>query len=89
MHIDRERQLKNASVFLDQIMLVHMSFIFYLNGHYMMASDHIDYLDMNMTHPEGSEYWLAGYALDAFDESIKPNEKLATFIKEHCAMEIQ
>lgn len=90
IHIDnRERQLKNASVFLDQIMLVHMSFIFYLNGHYMMASDHIDYLDMNMTPPEGSEYWLAGYAQDAFDEFIKPHEKLATFIKEHCAMEIQ
>ena len=33
-----------------------------------MASDHIDYLDMNMTPPEGSEYWLAGYAQDAFDE---------------------
>lgn len=90
VHIDdRERQLKNASIVLDQIMLIHMSFIFYLNGHYMMASDHIDYLDMNMTPPKGSEYWLASYAQDAFDEFIKPHEKLATFIKEHCAMEIQ
>ena len=85
----REQQLKNASIILDQIMLVHASFIFYLNGHYMMASDHIDYLDMNMTPPEGSEYWMAGYAQEAFDEFIKPHERLATFIKEHCAMEIQ
>ena len=89
VHIDdRERQLKNASIVLDQIMLIHMSFVFYLNGHYMMASDHVDFLDMGMTPPEGSEYWLANYAQKAFDEFIKPHERLAAFIKEHCAMEI-
>ena len=85
---DRMRQLKNADIILNQIILVHMALIFYLNGHYMMASDHIDHLDMGMTPPEGSEYWLANYAQDAFDEFIKPHERLATFIKEHCAMEI-
>ena len=90
VHIDdRERQLKKASIVLDQIMLIHMSFIFYLNGHYMMASNYIDYLDMNMIPPKGSEYWLASFAQTAFDEFIKPHEKLATFIKEHCAMAIQ
>lgn len=85
---DRMQQLKNADIILNQIVLIHMAFIFYLNGHYMMASDHIDYLDMGMTPPEGSEYWLANYAQDAFDEFIKPHERLATFIKEHSTMEI-
>lgn len=85
---DRMQQLNNADIILNQIMTVHMAFIFYLNGHYMMASDHIDYLDAGMTPPEGSEYWLTGYAQEAFDEFIKPHAKLAEFIKSHCAMEI-
>lgn len=69
-------------------MMVHMSFIFYLNGHYMMAHTHMDYLEMGDTPPEGSQYWLAKYAQDAFDEFIKPYPKIATFVKEHCYMEI-
>lgn len=54
----------------------------------MMASDHIDFLDVNMPPPEGSEYWMAGYAQEAFDEFIRPHAKLAEFIKSHCAMGI-
>ena len=86
---DRVRYLKNANIILRQIMLVHMSFVFYLNGHYMMAHTHMDYLEMGKTPPEGSQYWLAKYAQDAFDEFIKPYPKIATFVKEHCSMEIE
>jgi len=46
---NREKQLKNASIMLKQLMMVHLSFIFYLNGHYMMAHDHMLYLEVNMT----------------------------------------
>lgn len=85
----REKQLDNALIVLKQIMLVHLSFIFYLNGHYMMADTHMTYLEMEDTPPEGSENWLAKYAQDAFDEFIKPYPKIAEFIKEHCSMEIE
>ena len=44
---------------------------------------------MGDTPPEGSQYWLAKYAQDAFDEFIKPYSKIATFVKEHCYMEIE
>ena len=83
---DREQELKNASVILKQIMLVHISFTFYLNGPYMMASDYMDYRDMKMIPPEGSECWLAPYAQRAFDEFLKPHEELAAFIKGRCCM---
>lgn len=46
-------------------------------------------MDLGMTPPEGSEHWLANYAQEAFGEFIKPHERLAAFIKEHCAMDIQ
>ena len=86
---DREKQLKIAWVILKQIMVIHLSFMFYMNGPYMMASDYMDYRDMGMEPPEGSECWLASYAQRAFDEFLKPHEKLAGFIKEHCCMEIE
>ena len=86
---DREKQLKNASVVLKQIMLVHISFTFYMNGPYMMASDYMDHRDMGLDPPEGSESWLAPYAQAAFDEFVKPHEKLAAFIKERCVMNIE
>lgn len=85
----REKQLNNATIILKQIMMVHLAFIFYLNGHYMMADVYMSYMEMGDTPPEGSERWLAKYAQDAFDEFIKPHEKLAVFIKERCCMEIE
>ena len=86
---DREKQLKNAQVILKQIMVIHIAFMFYMNGPYMMASDYMDHRDMGMEPPEGSESWLAPYAQRAFDEFLKPQEKLAGFIKEHSPMEIE
>ena len=86
---NREKQLKNASIILKQLMMVHLSFIFYLNGHYMMAHDHMFYLEEYMTPPEGSERWMASYAQEAFDEFIKPHPRLAEFIREHCVLDIK
>lgn len=80
--------MKNASIILNQIMLLHLSFNFYLNGPYMMASDYMDYRDMNMEPPEGSESWIAPYVQEAFDEFIKPHPRLAEFIREHCCLDI-
>ena len=84
----REKRLDNASIILKQVFLVHLSFIFFLNGHFMMATDHLDYLEMGMTPPEGSEHWMAPYAQQAFDHYIKPHTELAIFIKEHCCLDI-
>ena len=86
---DREQQLQNASIVLNQIMTVHLAFIFFMNGEYMMASDYMDYKDMGMEPPEGSECWLASYARKAFNEFLKPHEKLAKFIKDNCCMDIE
>ena len=54
----------------------------------MMATDHLDYLEMGMTPPEGSERWIAPYAQQAFDQYIRPHTELASFIKEHCGLDV-
>lgn len=86
---DREKQLKNASIMLNQIMMIHLSFMFYMNGPYMMSSEYMDYREMGMSPPEGSERWLAPFAQRAFDEFLGPHVKLAKFIKEYCPMDIK
>lgn len=84
----REKQLDGVSIVLKQFFTLHLAFIFYLNGEYLMASDYIDCLDMNETPPKGSESWISPYAQEAFDRYIKPHVKLAEFIREHCCLDI-
>lgn len=85
---DRVRHLKNCEVMLNQLFLIHLSFIFHLNSHYLMASDYMDYMEMGMTPPEGSENWIAPFAQDAFDKIIKPHMEIANFITSTCPLEI-
>lgn len=85
---DRERHLKNCEIILNQLFLLHLSFIFHLNPQYLMASDYIDYLEEGITPPKGSQNWIAPFAQDAFDRYIKKNTRLAALIKEHCYLDI-
>lgn len=85
----RENQLENISVLLNQLMTIQVSFIFYLNPAYLMASDYMDYLEFGETPPAGSDQWIAPFAQKAFDKHIKNHSKLAEFIKNNCSLQIQ
>ena len=86
---NRERHLKNCEIVLNQLFLLHLSFIFHLNPQYLMAFDYIYYMDEGLTPPEGSESWIASFAQDAFDKVIKPHKAIANFILTTCYLEIQ
>ena len=86
---NRERHLKNCEIVLNQLFLLHLSFIFHLNPQYLMASDYMDYMEEGLTPPEGSEAWIAPFAQDAFDRVIKPHEDIANFILSTCYLKIQ
>ena len=85
---DRERHLKNCEVMLNQLFLIHLSFIFHLNSHYMMASDYMDCVEIGMTPPEGCENWIAPFAQNAFDQIIRPHAEIASFIVSTCPLKI-
>lgn len=53
------------------IFVQHFSYLFYLNEHYMMSSDYVDYLDMGMAPEEDSQYWVAPFIQEAFDKYVK------------------
>lgn len=86
---DRERHLRNCEIILNQLFLLHLSFIFHLNPQYLMASDYMDYIEMGMTPPDGCQNWIAPFAQEAFDKVIKPYSRISQFIKRTCYMEIE
>lgn len=86
---DRERHLKNCESVLNQLFLLHVSFIFHLNPQYLMASDYMDYMEMGQTPPDGSENWIATFAQEAFDKVIKPHKNISEYIKSTCYLEIE
>jgi hypothetical protein len=56
---------------LKDIFILHLSYLFYLNDHYMSSTDYIDSLECGMTPEENSQYWVAGFVQDIFDNCIK------------------
>lgn len=91
---DNEIYLKNRiailnkfSKDLENIFILHLSYLFYLNDHYMMSSDHVDSLDVGLTPEEGSQYYVAPFIQEIFDSVIKKNRMdLAMEIKTKTSM---
>lgn len=86
----RLSSLEGFSKDLEDIFIQHFSYVFYLNDHYMMASDYRDSLDVGLTPHEGSEYFVAPFIKNIFDSVIKAKRPdLANEIKIHTAMKLQ
>jgi len=72
---------------LENIFILHLSYLFYLNDRYMMSSDYVDSLDCGQTPEEGSQYYVAPFVQEIFDSVIKKNRiDLATEIKNNTSM---
>ncbi|WP_205334657.1 hypothetical protein [Francisella opportunistica] len=54
-----------------EIFIKHFVWMFSINESLMASDDHIDYLDFGETPPENSQYWVANFIQEAFDEIIK------------------
>lgn len=86
---DRERHLKNCEIVLNQLFLLHVSFIFHLNPQYLMAPDYMDYMEAGQTPPTGCENWIARFAQETFEKVIKPHKNISNYIKSTCYLEIE
>ena len=94
---DNEIYLKNRvnvlgafSKDLEQIFILHISYLFYLNNHYMMSSDYVDSLDCGLTPEEDSQYFVAPYVQNIFDAVIKKTRMdLAEVIKNKTSMKLE
>lgn len=72
---------------LENIFILHLSYLFYMNGHYMMSSDYIDSLDVGETPEPNSQYFVAPFVQEIFNSVIKKSRMdLATEIKINTSM---
>ncbi len=85
-------RLESLNIFskdLDNILVMHFSYLFYLNDHYMMSSDYIDSLECGITPEEGSQYYVAPFVQKIFNDVIKKNRSdLAKIIKSNTSMKL-
>jgi hypothetical protein len=82
--------LSRFSKDLENIFILHLSYLFYFSDHYMMSSDYIDSLDCGVTPEPDSQYFVAPFIQEIFDDVIKKNRMdLATEIKSKTFMMLE
>ena len=94
---DNEIYLKHRITTLNQfsedlrnIFMMHCSYLFYLNEHYMSSSDYVDSLDCGLKPEEGSQYFVAPFIQNAFDKTIKVyRQDIAKLILDTTCMQLE
>ncbi|MDB6124065.1 MAG: hypothetical protein JWQ71_3058 [Pedosphaera sp.] len=86
----RQRALEVFSNDLRDVLILHVSYMFFANGHYMMSSDYLDCLECGMTPQPDSQYWVAPFIQNIFDQTIKKaRPDIAALIKQHSCMHLE
>jgi hypothetical protein len=82
--------LNRFSKDLEDIFILHLSYLFYINEQYMMSSDYIDSLDCGVAPEKDSQYSVAPFIQEIFDSVIKINRMdLAIEIKSKTCMMLE
>jgi hypothetical protein len=86
---ERRQALEGFSYDLRDVLILHLSYMFFANGHYMMSSDHLDCLECGMTPEPDSQYWVAPFVQEVFEQTIKKSRPdIAATIKQHSSMHL-
>lgn len=86
-----ENRIKSLNIFsfdLETIFIQHFSYIFYLNEHFMMSSDYMDYMEVGETPPKDCEYWVAPYVQNIFDLIKTQRFDIAMCLKDKVKMHL-
>jgi len=85
----RVQALAQFSADLRDIFVLHIAYLFSAKQNYMMSSDHLDALECGLTPEPDSEYWVAPFVQDAFDNIVaRHRPDLAAVIKGHTSMHL-
>jgi len=86
---NRMKELNRMANDLEQLFVLHVSYLFFLDDHYMMSSDFSDYMDMGIAPPDNCQYFVAPFIQETFDEFIKKNRPdIAHLIKKRTKMQL-
>lgn len=86
---DRSKWLDVLSEDTKAIFILHMGYIFFLHDHYMKSSDYIDALEVGMAPEKDSQYWVAPFVQDAFNDIItRERPEITALIKQNSYMQL-
>lgn len=72
------------------LFILHLGYLFYINGHYMASSDYVDFMDMGIAPPPDSQYEVAPFIQEVFNDVVKKNRPdISTLIKNTTYMRIK
>lgn len=82
-HLD---QLRND---IRDVFILNVSYIFTINEHYMMSSDYLDHLNVCMSPPENSQYWVAPFIQEMANKVLlKERPDILELLKRSTNMEL-
>lgn len=85
----RGKWLSQLAVDAQDILILHLGYLFLLHPHYMMSSDHMDHIECNMPPPEDSQYWVAPFVQKALDQYVSPRRAdVITVLKTNTPMHL-
>jgi hypothetical protein len=86
---NRVRWLDRFSEDVGDLFVLHIGYIFSLNSHYMMSSDHLGALECGMQPEPDSQYWVAPFIQEIFDKVVTPRRPdITASIKATSAMQL-
>jgi len=87
---DRKKALEDFSNDITDLVIMHLSYVFFLNQHYLSSSDFRDYFDIGETPPKNSQLWVAPFIQDIFDNLFKVQRSdIANLIKSNTDMHLK
>lgn len=86
---DRIRVLDTLSADVKDVFILHLAYLFFLKGYYMTSSDYLDALECDIVPVEGSQYWVAPFIQEVFDNILsKQRPDIVNAIKKKTYMEL-
>ena len=87
---NRVAALNQFSVDLRNIFILHCSYLFYLNEHYMISGDYMDSFECGLEPEEGSQYFVAPFIQNTFNKTIKAHRSdIAKIILDKTCMQLE
>ena len=85
----RLQYLKAFRVDILDMFILHISYTFFVNFHYMMSSDYRDALELGMQPEENSQYWVAPFVQSIFDDVVTPyRPAITSAIRDASSMQV-
>lgn len=86
----RLKVLDTFSADVRDVFILHLGYLFSLNEHYMTSSDYLDSLECGMSPEPDSQYWVAPFVQEIFDDIvIKQRPDIAKTIKQNTCMQLK